>query len=162
VSGPEYDVRPTYFIAGGLVFMPLTYNYLSLFKNNTAPIELQDYYENGTASETRRKVVFVNEVLPHEINVGYHELKQSVVAKVNGKDISRMEDVIEAFRNPSGKYHVVQLEKSPEGEDSFGNRIVLEAKGFEEASETILKAFGISQDRSEDLMEGEAAKKDGK
>jgi len=151
VAGPEYDIRPTYFIAGGLVFMPLSYNYLSLFKNNTAPVELQDYYENGTASEARRRVIFVNEVLPHEINVGYHELKQAVVAKVNGKDISRMEDVIEAFRNPTGKYHVVQLEKSPEGEDSFGNRIVLEAKGFEEASEAILKAFGITQDRSEDL-----------
>jgi S1-C subfamily serine protease len=153
VPGPQYDVRPSYYIFGGLVFMPLTVNYLQLWKSGTAPVQLEDLYENGNASENRRQVVFINEVLPHDINVGYHNLKQAVVVKVNGRPISKLSDVVEAFQHPLGGYHVIELDH-PVGEgDNFGNWVVLKAKGASEATKEILKSFGITSDRSDDLKE---------
>ena len=47
----QYDVAPTYFIAGGLVFEPLTLNYLMEFGPTgnwylSAPVELMNLYLN--------------------------------------------------------------------------------------------------------------------
>ncbi|HEY5040101.1 MAG TPA: serine protease, partial [bacterium] len=154
VPGPQYDVRPSYFIFAGLVFMPLTEDYLSLWKNGTAPVRFSNYFENETASEKRKQVVFVNEVLPHDINVGYHNLKQAIVVKINDKPISELKDVIEAFRHPSGKYHVLELDHHAGDGDNSGNWIVLDAKNAQKATDEILKSFGISKDRSEDLEKG--------
>ena len=57
------SVRP------GIDFMPLTVDYLSLWKNNTAPSRMADYYDNGLASGERKQVVFINEVLPRLFDV---------------------------------------------------------------------------------------------
>src|ERR1019366_9239766 len=151
VEGPSYDVRPSYYIFGELVFMPLTVDYLSLWKNNAAPTKLANFYENEMASEKRRQIVFINEVLPHDINVGYHNLKQAVVEKINDRPISELKDVVEAFKHPSGKFHVVQLDHPIGDGDNFGNWVVLEAKDAEKATREILKSFGITKDRSDDL-----------
>ena len=151
VPGPQYDVRPSYYIFGGLVFLPLTANYLSLWKNNTAPSKLEDLFENGMASEDRQEVVFINEVLPHDINVGYHDLKQAVVVKVDGRPISKLADVVEAFKHPTGDFHVVELDHPTGDGDNFGNWVVLSAKEARKATAEILKSFDIPKDRSEDL-----------
>ena len=165
VPGPQYDIRPSYYIFGGLVFLPLTANYLSLWKNGTAPSKLEDFYENGTASADYKQVVFINEVLPHDINVGYHDLKQAVVVKVNGKPISELKDVVEAFRHPLGDFHVVELDHPTGDGDNFGNWVVLKAEDAEKATNEILKSFDIPKDRSDDLEQGdqsEVLKKDNK
>jgi hypothetical protein len=155
VSGPRYDVRPSYYIFAGLVFMPLSYDYLALWKSGTAPSKLINLYENEMASETRKQVVFINEILPHDINVGYHNLKQAVVVKINGRPISELKDVPEAFQHPDGPFHVIELDHPTGDGDNFGNWIVLEAKSAEKATQEILKSFGISKDRSEDLQKAE-------
>jgi S1-C subfamily serine protease len=151
VPGPQYDIRPSYYIFGGLVFLPLSANYLALWKGGTVPSQLGDLYENGMASESRKEIVLINEVLPHDINVGYHNLKQAVVAKVNGRPISELKDVVEAFRHPLGDFHVIELDHPSGDGDNFGNWVVLDAKEAEQATREILKSFDIPKDRSDDL-----------
>jgi hypothetical protein len=151
VPGPQYDVRPSYYIFGGLVFMPLSWDYLNLWKAGTAPSQLMDFYDNGLPSETRKQVVFINEVLPHDLNVGYHDLKQAVVVEINGKPISQMKDVPEAFAHPEGDYDVIELDHTSGDGDNFGNWIVLKAAGADQATREIMKSFGIPKDRSDDL-----------
>ncbi|HTC20060.1 MAG TPA: hypothetical protein VK859_04380, partial [bacterium] len=105
----------------------------------------------GMASESRKEIVLINEVLPHDINVGYHNLKQAVVAKVNGRPISELKDVVEAFRHPLGDFHVIELDHPSGDGDNFGNWVVLDAKEAEQATREILKSFDIPKDRSDDL-----------
>ena len=150
VAGPQYDVRPSYYIYGGFVFMPLTADYLGLWKSGTIPSRFANYYENESASAERKQVVFINEVLPHDLNVGYHDLKQAIVASVNGRPISEMKDLIEAFRHPMGKFDVIELENDSE---DVGGWVVIEAKNADKDTQEILKTFGIDKDRSEDLDE---------
>src|SRR5258708_36237365 len=117
--------------------MPMTVDYLSLWKNNTAPTKLENYYENEMASEKRRQIVFINEVLPHDINVGYHNLKQAVVEKINGQPISEMKDVVEAFKHPSGKFHLIQRDHPIGRGDNVRNCVVLETKDDAKAAQEI-------------------------
>ncbi len=150
VPGPEYDKRPPYFVYAGLVFQSLNQNYLQLFQSS-APVRLRWFAELGLPSPARKELVFINVVLPHDVNAGYHKLGQAVVESVNGKPVARLQDVIEGFKAPSDGYHVIKLDHWAGPPDNRASELVLDAKLADEANAGILKAFGIPKDRSDDL-----------
>jgi len=141
----QYDVAPTYYILGGLVFEPLTLNFLKTWKKwyLSAPSDLVNYYFRGEPTDERREIVVLVKVLADEINVGYHEWKNSVISYVNGKKISTMKDLVSAFEEHEGKYHAIV--------DEHGYRIILDKKKVDENSQRILKKYRINSDRSRDL-----------
>jgi hypothetical protein len=102
----------------------------------TAPTELLHYYLNGEPEEDQRETVIMVKVLADEINIGYHNSQDVVVSYVNGKKISTIRDLVAAFEQYDGEYHVV--------EDVRGYKIVLTKKSVEEQ-------YKIKSDRSEDL-----------
>jgi hypothetical protein len=142
----EYDVSPTYFIFGGLVFQPLTVNFLKLWGNkwhHEAAKNLLYQYYYGQPTEDKREIVVLSKVLADEINVGYHNLHDRIVHNVNGKRITSMSDLVKAFESCRGKYHVIL--------DEMGSRIVLDRQKVKENGPVILKKYGINSDRSKDL-----------
>ena len=146
VPHEQYDVAPTYYILGGLVFQPLTRNYLETWGRTwyeDAPSNLLSYYRYGQPTEERREIVLLIKVLADEINVGYHELRNRVITSVNGKKISSMKDLFSAFKDHEGSYHVIV--------DEQGHRIVLERSKVAEYGPGILQKYKIAADRSEDL-----------
>jgi len=145
VPSERYDVAPTYYILGGLVFEPLTLNFLKTWKKwyLNAPSDLLNYYFRGEPTDERREIVVLVKVLADEINVGYHEWKNSVISCVNGKKISTMKDLVSAFEEHEGSYHIIV--------DERGYKIVLDKKKVDENSQSILKKYRISSDRSKDL-----------
>ena len=156
VPGPQYDRRPSYFVYGGLVFEALTGNYLRLFDNG-APVRFRYLNELGLATPERSQVVFINVVLPHAVNVGYHHLAQAIVTQVNGRAIGKLQDVVEAVKTPlqtpKGAYLVVDLDHWAGSPDNRGTQIVLDAASTAKAQAEILQAFGIPSDRSDDLKD---------
>lgn len=147
VPHEQYDVLPTYYITGGLVFEPLTANYLKRWGKSwfaKVPIELTNYYFNGFPAENRREVVVLIRVLGDEINVGYQGMENSVIAAVNGKHISTMDDVVSAFEMHTGSYHTVVDEK--------GRTIVLKKAMVDARNDFILKKYKIGADRSANLF----------
>jgi S1-C subfamily serine protease len=144
----QFDTTPTYYIIGGLVFETLTLNYLMEFGGGsnwyvTAPTELLHYYLNGEPEEDQRETVIMVKVLADEINIGYHNSQDVVVSYVNGKKISTMRDLVAAFEQHEGEYHVI--------EDVRGYKIVLTKMSVDEHSAKILKKYKIKSDRSDDL-----------
>jgi len=142
----EYDVAPTYFILGGLVFQPLTVNFLKLWgdkwHNNASKNLLYQYYY-GQPTEDRNEIVMLSKVLADEINVGYHDVYDTIVYSVNGKRIANMNDLVKSFESYRGKYHVIL--------DEMGRRIVLDRQKVKENDQVILRKYGINSDRSRDL-----------
>jgi len=142
----EYDVAPKYFIVGGLVFQPLTVNFLKLWgskwHNNASKNLLYQYYY-GRLTEDKKEIVILSKVLADEINVGYHDVYDRIVYSVNGKKVANMNDLVEAFESYQGKYYVIV--------DECGNRIVLDRRKVKMQSQSILKRYKINSDRSEDL-----------
>jgi S1-C subfamily serine protease len=142
----HYDKAPTYYILGGLVFQPLTLNYINRWeKLDDAPNHLVDYCFNGRRSKDRYEVIVLTKVLGDNINVGYENFKYNIIFQVNGKKISSMEDLVNAVEFNEGKYHIII--------DEQGNQIVLERSKVIEANHRISNKYQIRSDRSEDLRD---------
>ena len=157
VPPPQPGARPSYFIFAGLVFLPLTYDYMTTWKwENVAP-RFKHYYYSRLPSARHEQIVLVNQVLAHDINVGYHQVHGAVVERINGIDIVAMRDVPRALETPQGGFHVVELDyhgtrgESSDYHASYGTRIVLDAAAAAQATTEILAQNGIAADRSADL-----------
>nr|MBP7323060.1 trypsin-like peptidase domain-containing protein [Deltaproteobacteria bacterium] len=142
----QYDVLPSYYIIGGLVFEPLTVNYLQRWGKawySRLPIELTNYYVNGEPASNRRQVIVLIRVLADELNAGYQGLEHAIIVSVNGRKISAMKDLVAAFEEHQGDTHTIIDEK---------NRIIiLERANLAENSQRILQKYKIASDRSADL-----------
>lgn len=148
VPHKQFGQEPTFYIIGGLVFSTLTRNYLEEYGNQqnwavNAPKDLMTYYIDGEPSKDKREIVLLINVLADDINIGYHAFTNGVVSKVNGKKISRISDLVEAFENNGDAFHTI--------EDIHGYKIVLNKKKSEESAAKILKRYLISSDRSSNL-----------
>jgi hypothetical protein len=142
----QYETPPTYYIVGGLVFAPLTKNYLFEWGNQwffSAPTKLLDLYQNGLRTEDRKEVILLTKVLADEINLGYHDIDNVIIAKINGKKISAMNDGVDVIEKNKGVYHLL--------EDDTGRKIILRKDQVDKFSSRILQTYRIDADRSDDL-----------
>jgi hypothetical protein len=144
---PDYlfDQEPEYLIVGGLIFQPLSNQYLRLWGDDwkrRAPFRLS-YYNNDPATKTRPGLVILSGVLPDDYNLGYQETRLLVVDKVNGRTISRLNDMEAALRTPQNGFHVIEYMRG----DSL-RKMVLDAENAPAATRRVLERYGIDQDRS--------------
>jgi hypothetical protein len=144
VPNLHYDVPPEYFLVGGLLFVPLTLDYLGEY---TPPAELLHLYLNGEPSQARRRVIVLTKVLADELNIGYHDFQDAVIQRVNGREISTLPDLIAAFETHGGPYHVV--------EDIRGFRLVLDRRKVEESNAALMRRYDITKDRRLNRPEGD-------
>jgi hypothetical protein len=142
----RHDARPTYYIFGGLIFAPLTVNYLKTWGPtwyNNAPKNLLARYYFDHLSEAGEEIVNLVRVLPAEINKGYHDSGDYRIEKVNGKRIKNLRDLIDIVENSSEEFVVFS--------DRWGSSIVLDRRLAEKKNGNILEKYRIPGDRSEDL-----------
>lgn len=132
----QYDRAPDYHIAGGLVFSPVSLNYINEFVGG-APTELLHYFANGEMETEQQQVVVLVKVLADEYNIGYHGMENIVVERVNGCRIYSMADLRAAFgQEPITGFHVI--------EDRHGFQVVLGREELADATQRILRRYGIA------------------
>lgn len=141
----RYDVRPTYYIFAGLLFLPATENYFHTWREwANVPARLKNFYHHEHRSKEREQVILLSKVMAHGVNLGYHEVDDVVINTINGQTIGSMKDVIKAFEKHQGQYHSIVT--------GDGFTIVLDAEQARQVSPGINKRHGISTDRSDDLQ----------
>ncbi|MDD2366138.1 MAG: serine protease [Desulfuromonadaceae bacterium] len=150
VPHKQYDIAPSYYIVGGLVFAPLTRNYLEEYGTEQnwalqAPKELLSYYLNGEPTTDHREILLLINVLADDINIGYHAFTNGIINRVNGHDVATLEDLVEAFETNKEEFHTI--------EDVHGYRIVLDRIKSVDRNKTILKRYLVPAGRSKDLVE---------
>jgi len=143
-----YGRGPDYVVKGGLVFMELTRPYLASWGDWTrrAPPRLLvaiDRDPDEDAAEPRR-LVLLSSVLPDSANLGYQELRDLIVERVNGRAVASLRELREALGAPRGGFHVIDL-LSGQG----ASRIVLDAAEAEAAGERLRAAYGVDRLDSE-------------
>ena len=147
VAQTEFDKRPTYIIASGVSFTPLTYNYM---EGRGAELEDCLVIESGCQlKDTPKKapneqIVIINEVLNCKETGGYDEYMNKIITKVNGSKISNIKDVVAAIENNKNPTHVI--------ETSSGHHLVVKNMTAAEHVK-LLKKYHIDHDRSEDLRD---------
>jgi hypothetical protein len=154
VDGPIYDTRPSYFIYAGLVFVPITRNFVSLWNRADVPTSLRALQEYVLPSADNKEAVALAYVLPDQVNEGYHDFRNILVDSVNGRKITSLKDLPEAFAHPEGDFQVIRTDPLTD----FGGKIVLDAAKSALAGPRILANHRIPGDRSDDLGDTRLAK----
>jgi S1-C subfamily serine protease len=147
VSTCEYDAKPKYYIYGGLVFCPLTLNYLRTWKDweTNSPSNLLNYLVNENPSEVNEEVVVMIKVLESDINVGYNEYANQRIVKVNGREVINLKQMISSIEAQGDTpFMVFETER--------GEQLVLDNRRALAEHDEILRLYGVVQDRSEDLL----------
>jgi hypothetical protein len=140
VSYNKTDKEPKFYVVGGLVFQPLTINYLFLY--NSAPTKFLYEARYGKIKKDRKEVIVISDILPDDLNKGYDDvISDFIVAKVNEKKITQLEDVINTIENTKEKFVII--------EEKGGVRIILNAKKLRQKNKEILKKYNVVKDRSD-------------
>ena len=140
---PE-GTEPTYLIAGGLVFVPLSAEYLSSWGKDwqrTAPFRLV-FYNKQKPEEEQRALVVLSLVLPDFYNIGYQErnARNLVLDRANGLRIDTLESLDNALKSPEEGFHVFEFKKG-----SALQKIILDAEKLSAANQRIAKRYRIGK-----------------
>jgi S1-C subfamily serine protease len=143
----QYDVRPTYYIYGGLLFSPLTVNYLKTWGAGwfaNAPKNLVASFQFDLLSKVGEEIVVLTRVLPADVNRGYHNSGDYRIYAVNGKKINNLKDLIRIVEEDKDRPFV-------SFSDRWGASVVLDRKAAEKQNPEILQKYRIKDDRSDNL-----------
>ncbi|EDY21491.1 PDZ/DHR/GLGF domain protein [Chthoniobacter flavus Ellin428] len=112
------DRAPKFYVLGGLVLQELSRQYLKEYGNDwqkKAPENFVyfDHQQNELFKNGPKKIVFLNRVLPSEMTVGYEELSQLVLTKINDMAIQSLDDVPKALAHPINGLHKIEFDGEP-------------------------------------------------
>jgi S1-C subfamily serine protease len=144
--GNQYDVLPRYFVYAGLVFTPLSLDYMKTLGQgwrDSANAELiyELYYRrNETPDSARFEPIVLASTLAHPVNANFKISHHALVDKINGVRINRLEDVVRAFESATNTHHVIEFVPNHAFE-------TLNRAGAETAQAEILKTYSIPRDR---------------
>ncbi len=143
VSDRIYDVPPEYFIFGGVVFLPLTLNYLEEWgrdwRMNTVDYLSYPFLFENWQTEDREEIVILSFLLPAEVNTGYEGINYEIVEAVNGTSVRSFSHFVEMVDTGTDPF----LELTT----NLGNIIILDRADAIAAEEEITTRYGIPVDR---------------
>ncbi|MGC8830637.1 MAG: PDZ domain-containing protein [Verrucomicrobiia bacterium] len=145
-AGNQYDVLPKYFIYGGLVFTPLSLDYLKTFGRDwSEPANAELVYEllyrkNEDSELARKEPVVLATILPHPINANFSIKGRALVDSINGIKIQSLADVVKAFEKPTGDFHIIKFMPHDSVE-------CLKVAETEKVNHEILKIHDVPSDR---------------
>lgn len=135
----EHEVLPRYYILGGIVFMPLTQNFLREWGNdwkNKAPMNFLYQLSHAELSDDdKTEIVFIRTVLSDRVNAGYSSSNE-IVESVNGTKITSFEKLVNVIENASKEIKIVT---------AFGSIIILDKEKALKAQENILERYSIKK-----------------
>ncbi len=144
--GNQYGRLPRYLVYGGLVFTPLSLDYLKTLgrdwrdqANHEMVYEL--YYRRYEAPETARaEPVVLSSVLAHAVNANWKVVGRALVDRINGRRIEQLEDVLQALEGSTNAHQVFEF--LPNRALETMNRVAADR-----ARDEILGTYGVAQDR---------------
>jgi S1-C subfamily serine protease len=145
-GGYQYDRLPRYYVYGGLVFTPLSLDYLRTLGRNTpesASSELfyETYYRRQeNPGSARPEPIVLAAVLPDAVNANVEIRGQSLVDKINGHRIEKLEDVVEALETCKDAHDLIEFLPHHTVES-------LDRSEVAKANSRILKTYGVPNDR---------------
>ena len=156
VAEDAYDVKPTYFLYGGLLFVPLSRDLLKTWGSEwwqDAPPEIISIYENEICTASRSEVVVLQKVLADRANQGYHDVEMLVIDRVQGRNVRHLKDLIRIVESAStfrrrNTSSCSNLRSLP-GFQRSDHRLCWSARKFEKSNPGILRRFGVPFDRSD-------------
>lgn len=98
--------RPAYILWGGMLFQPLTKNYINALRaasSNNLPLsflQVLDEQENAPDTE-KEELVALTQIIPTAATLSYENLQFSVVEQINGHTVRNLADVARLLDEPT-------------------------------------------------------------
>ncbi|KAI5680384.1 hypothetical protein M9H77_01611 [Catharanthus roseus] len=137
--------QPSYLIVAGLVFTPLSEPLIEEECEDHIGLKLLTKARYSMARFKDEQIVILSQVLANEVNIGYEDMSNEQVLKLNGTQIKNIRHLAHLVDSCKDKYLVFEFE------DNY--IAVLEKEAAFSASTSILKGYGIPSERSSDLLE---------
>ena len=138
VTEVTIETPPSYMVYGGLLFEPLTSNYMA------GVIEkLGSVYDREELYKDYKELVVLVRVLPFDVNLGYTDAVNQIIVKVNGEKYKDFKDFVQKVKNVKSGFIIF--------ENDNGDEIVLDVKEVEEQREALMQNYNISSDMSDDI-----------
>jgi S1-C subfamily serine protease len=139
----NYDRKPPFFVYCGLVFQPLSLDFIESGLNGSGQNpHFFSILSTNWPTEDRLEVVVFTQALSDRVNVGYEELVEERIEKVNGEKIRDLKDLVEKIEKTTDQ--VVVLETCCECKIILPSTKSIEAI---EANRRILSRYSIQTDR---------------
>ncbi len=136
----EFEKEPRYYIIGGMVFMPLTMNYLKNWGSkwySKAPLDLiYMAHDESKISDDIDELVVLSNLLPNDENANY-SLVRKVVKSVNGKKVTSLHSFVNSIENSKGQYLTIVLDD--------GYKFILDKEKALKADVETMKKYGIGK-----------------
>ena len=133
-----FDGRPSYKIVGGLVFAPLTRNFLTELKIDSKAINMLFYQQEKTKA-LLEPVVMLPTIFAHAINRGYSS-STKIVEKVNGTPIKSFAHFSQLIDSITEEYIVIDLVEK--------EQVILPTQEAKESFSAIAKIYDLRSDGS--------------
>ena len=136
----EYDKRPRYVLFAGLLFQPMSRDFMSAHKVKNPQIKyLYDFYITDEIFEERPEVVILSSILTDHINTYLGGFTMSVIDEINDLKIKRMADLAAAFAKPADQYVIRTIDGGPP--------IVIDAVNVEAARKRIVSNYHVTSEQ---------------
>lgn len=142
----RYGREPSYYIYGGLVFCPLTLDYLRTWGEawyDHAPAELLNWYQHGIRTVPGEEVVIIIKVLAAELNVGYEAWINRRITAVNQTPIRNLRELVMRVEQSDGAFVTFETHQ--------GQLLVIDRQQAAATHFRLLQTYAIPRDRSPDL-----------
>ncbi|KAL1542676.1 Protease Do-like 2, chloroplastic [Salvia divinorum] len=136
--------QPSYLIIAGLVFTPLSEPLIAEECEDSIGLKLLTKARYSMPRFRGEQIVILSQVLANDENIGYEDMSNEQVLKLNGTWIKNIHHLTHLVDSCKDKYLVFEFE------DNF--LVVLERESVLAASKSILKGYGIPSERSDDLL----------
>jgi len=146
VSGYQYDMLPRYFVYGGLVFTPLSLDYMRTLGRGARETDSGDfsyelfYRRYESLATARPEPIVLASVLADAVNANLSVRGRALVDQINGIRVEKLEDVVRAFETCTNAYDLIQFQTHQGFE-------CLDRTEVAKANAGILKTYGIANDR---------------
>jgi S1-C subfamily serine protease len=137
----RYDFVPRYVLFGGLLFQPLSRDFLMTYKLDD--LQIRFYYDNFVEDEIYKdhpEVIVLSQILADPINTYLNDFLYGIVESINERNIRTLADVAEEFAKDTPEY-VIRL-------IGVGRPLVLEKAAVDAARERILTRYNVLREQN--------------
>jgi S1-C subfamily serine protease len=137
----SYDSEPRFVLFGGLLFQPLSRNFLQAYQIDDLRVRyFYDFFISDDLYRDHPEVIVLSQILPDPINTYLKHFRNGIVEEVNGAKIKTLNDLADAFAKPAENYVIKLI--------GVGRPIVLESKAVQEARERIRTRYNVLKEQN--------------
>jgi S1-C subfamily serine protease len=136
-----YDAAPRYVLYGGLLFQPLSRNFLETYDIDDLRVRyFYDFFLEDELYKDHPEVIVLSAILPDAINSYLGDFKDGIVDEINGEKVRTLDDLANGLRKESDQYVIKLI--------GVGRPLVLDRAAVEAARERIDQRYNVEKEQN--------------